>query len=62
MTQAALADGLGVKASHISLIESDRRKPSLNLVARLADGTERRQCIPAVRAEIVARRIIGPAF
>jgi transcriptional regulator with XRE-family HTH domain len=38
LTQRALARKLGVRASHVAFIESGRRKPSLKLVARLADG------------------------
>jgi transcriptional regulator with XRE-family HTH domain len=37
MTQRALAQTLGVEASHIAFIESGRRKPSLKLIARIAD-------------------------
>jgi DNA-binding XRE family transcriptional regulator len=37
LTQRALAQQLGVEASHIAFIESGRRKPSLKLAARLAD-------------------------
>jgi transcriptional regulator with XRE-family HTH domain len=38
LTQRALAQQLGVHASHIVAIESGHRKPSLKLVARLADA------------------------
>jgi transcriptional regulator with XRE-family HTH domain len=37
LTQRSLAQRLGVEASHVAFIESGRRKPSLKLVARLAD-------------------------
>src|SRR5215831_11833219 len=37
LTQRSLARKLGVEASHVAFIESGRRKPSLKLVARLAD-------------------------
>jgi transcriptional regulator with XRE-family HTH domain len=37
LTQRSLAEKLGVEASHVAFIESGRRKPSLKLVARLAD-------------------------
>lgn len=37
LTQRSLAQKLGVEASHVAFIESGRRKPSLKLVARLAD-------------------------
>lgn len=45
LTQRALARKLGIEASYVALIESGRSKPSLNLVARLADtlGIERRE-------------------
>jgi transcriptional regulator with XRE-family HTH domain len=44
LTQRSLAQKLGVEASYVSFIESRRRKPSLKLVARLADilGVDRR--------------------
>src|ERR1700730_12247745 len=38
LTQRSLAQKLGVEASHVAFIESGRRKPSLKLVARLADS------------------------
>jgi transcriptional regulator with XRE-family HTH domain len=38
LTQRALAQKLGVEGSYIAFIESGRRKPSLKLVARLADA------------------------
>jgi transcriptional regulator with XRE-family HTH domain len=37
LTQRALAQELGVEPSHVAFIETGRRKPSLKLVARLAD-------------------------
>jgi transcriptional regulator with XRE-family HTH domain len=37
LTQRQLAQKIGVEASHVAFIESGRRKPSLNLVARMAD-------------------------
>lgn len=37
LTQRALALRLGVEASHVAFIETGRRKPSLKLVARMAD-------------------------
>jgi len=45
LTQQSLARQLGVRASHIALLENDRRRPSLGLLARLAvaltvDGKE----------------------
>ncbi len=36
LTQRALAQKLGVEASHVAFIETGRRKPSLKLVGRLA--------------------------
>lgn len=36
LTQRELADKLRVRASHIAYLESGKRKPSLNLMARLA--------------------------
>jgi transcriptional regulator with XRE-family HTH domain len=38
LTQRSLAEKLGVDATHIALIEGGRRKPSLRLVARIADS------------------------
>jgi transcriptional regulator with XRE-family HTH domain len=37
LTQRSLAQKLGVEASHVAFIEGGRRRPSLKLVARLAD-------------------------
>jgi transcriptional regulator with XRE-family HTH domain len=37
LTQRSLAQKLGVEASHVAFIESGRRKPSLKLLARIAD-------------------------
>jgi transcriptional regulator with XRE-family HTH domain len=37
LTQRSLAQKLGVEGSHVAFIESGRRKPSLKLVAPLAD-------------------------
>jgi transcriptional regulator with XRE-family HTH domain len=36
LTQQSLADKLGVRASHIALLESGKRRPSLGLISRLA--------------------------
>jgi transcriptional regulator with XRE-family HTH domain len=36
LTQQSLARQLGVKASHVALLESGRRRPSLGLMVRLA--------------------------
>jgi transcriptional regulator with XRE-family HTH domain len=38
LTQRSLARQLGIAASHVTFIESGRRKPSLKLVARIADA------------------------
>src|SRR5215472_13670924 len=45
LTQRTLAQKLGVEPSHVAFIESGRRKPSLKLVARLADmlGVDRQK-------------------
>jgi len=45
LTQQSLAQALAVRASHVALLESGRRRPSLRLAARLAaalglDGKE----------------------
>jgi len=47
LTQRSLAQKLGVEGSHIAFIESGRRKPSLRLVARLADilGVDRQNLL-----------------
>src|SRR5689334_7726634 len=37
LTQRSLALKLGVEASHVAFIETGRRKPSLKLIARMAD-------------------------
>jgi len=43
LTQRELARQLGVKSSHVTYLESDRRRPSLGLLSRIADvlGLER---------------------
>jgi len=45
LTQRALGQKLGVEGSYVAFIESGRRKPSLRLIARLADilGFDRQQ-------------------
>jgi transcriptional regulator with XRE-family HTH domain len=56
LTQQSLARQLGVKASHIALLENERRRPSLGLLVRLAatldvDGRELLQlAYPEIRA------------
>jgi transcriptional regulator with XRE-family HTH domain len=37
MTQRELSRQLGVKSSHVTYLESDRRRPSLGLLSRIAD-------------------------
>jgi len=45
LTQRALANQLGVEASHVAYLEGGKRKPSLTLMARLEDalGISRQQ-------------------
>jgi len=45
LTQRALADQLGVEASHVAYLEGGKRKPSLTLMARFEDalGISRQQ-------------------
>jgi transcriptional regulator with XRE-family HTH domain len=38
LTQRLLAEKLGVEASHVAFIESGRRRPSLRLIAKIADA------------------------
>jgi len=58
LTQQSLARKLGVKASHIALLENGRRRPSLGLAVRLAaalavDGRDLLQlAYPEIRALI----------
>jgi transcriptional regulator with XRE-family HTH domain len=56
LTQRALAQKLGVEASHVAFIESGRRKPSLKLVARLADtlGLDRQELLVLAHPEAKA--------
>jgi transcriptional regulator with XRE-family HTH domain len=51
LTQGSLATMLGINAAYVSLIESGRRKPSLRLVARLADvlGLNRQEALLLAR-------------
>jgi transcriptional regulator with XRE-family HTH domain len=53
LTQRALAQKLGVEASHVAFIESGRRKPSLKLVARIADtlGLDRQEVLVLAHPE-----------
>ena len=61
LTQYSLARKLGVEASHIAFIESGRRKPSLKLVARLADvlGFDRQRLLILAHPE--AKELIAEA-
>jgi len=38
LTQRSFAEKLGVEVGHVAFIESGRRRPSLKLVARIADS------------------------
>lgn len=60
LTQRSLAQKLGVEASHVAFIESGRRKPSLKLVARLADtlGLDRQDVLLLAHPE--ARDLLRP--
>src|ERR1700758_982509 len=66
LTQRSLAQRLGVEASHVAFIESGRRKPSLKLVARLADvlGLDRQELLvlahPEAKALLTANQIEPP--
>jgi transcriptional regulator with XRE-family HTH domain len=66
LTQRALAQKLGVEASHVAFIESGRRKPSLKLVARLGDtlGLDRQQLLvlahPEAKALLTANEVQIP--
>jgi transcriptional regulator with XRE-family HTH domain len=61
-TQRSLAEKLGVEASHVAFIESGRRKPSLKLIARMADilGLDRQEVLvlahPEARALLTATK------
>src|SRR5260370_33835566 len=56
LTQRSLALKVGVEASHIAFIESGRRKPSLKLVARIADtlGVDRQELLVLAHPEAKA--------
>ncbi len=53
LTQRSLAQKLGVEASHVAFIESGRRKPSLKLVAQIADtlGVDRQETLVLAHPE-----------
>jgi len=61
LTQRSLAQKLGVEASYVAFIESGRRKPSLKLVARLADtlGLDRQNLLILAHPE--AKALIAEA-
>jgi transcriptional regulator with XRE-family HTH domain len=61
LTQRSLAQKLGVEARHVAFIESGRRRPSLKLVARLADilGLDRQTLFILAHPE--ARELISQA-
>ncbi len=56
LTQRRLSDKLGVEASHVAFIESGRRRPSLRLVAKVADalGLDRQQLLILAHPEAKA--------
>jgi transcriptional regulator with XRE-family HTH domain len=62
-TQRVLAQKLSVEASHVAFIESGRRKPSLKLVARIADtlGLDRQELLilahPEAKQLLAANKI-----
>jgi transcriptional regulator with XRE-family HTH domain len=59
MTQRDLARKLGIEASHIAFIESGQRKPSLRLVAKIADviGLDRQRAFVLAHPE--ARELLS---
>jgi len=61
LTQRQLAEKLGVEASHVAFLESGRRKPSLKLVARMADtlGLDRQELLILAHPE--AKALIAEA-
>jgi transcriptional regulator with XRE-family HTH domain len=54
LTQRSLAQKLGVEASYVAFIESGRRRPSLKLVARIADtlGLDRQEVLLLAHPEV----------
>ncbi len=56
LTRHSLAHRLGVEASHITFIENGRRKPSLKLVAGIADmlGLDRQEVLILAHPEVKA--------
>ena len=61
LTQRSLAQKLGVESSHVAFIESGRRKPSLKLVARLADVLDLDRQDLLIRAHPEAKELIDQA-
>lgn len=61
LSQRALAERLGVKASHVAYMENARRKPSLALLGRLADtlGLDRQELFVLTHPE--AKGLITPS-
>jgi transcriptional regulator with XRE-family HTH domain len=61
LTQRSLAQKLGVEPSHVAFIESGRRKPSLKLIARMADilGVDRQNLLVIAHPE--AKALIAEA-
>src|SRR6516164_11738719 len=61
LTQRQLAQKLEVEASHVAFLESGRRKPSLKLVAKLADtlGLDRQELLVLAHPE--AKALIAEA-
>jgi transcriptional regulator with XRE-family HTH domain len=60
LTQQSLAQKLGVRASHIALLEGGRRRPSLGLIARLATalGVDGRELLELAYPEV--RPLVSP--
>jgi transcriptional regulator with XRE-family HTH domain len=60
LTQQSLAQQLGVRASHIALLENGRRRPSLGLVVRLAAalGVDGRELLQLAHPEV--RALVSP--
>jgi transcriptional regulator with XRE-family HTH domain len=61
LTQRSLAQKLGVESSHVAFIESGRRKPSLKLVARLADVLDLDRQDLLIQAHPEAKELIDQA-
>lgn len=61
LSQRALAEKLGVKASHVAYLETGRRKPSLALLKRIADtlGFDSLQLLVLARPD--AKALVGPS-